>query len=101
MTARKKLHRKVALVADFLDIGLLAASGTSARLGDATYEAKRDAYVSNSENLLARSLHPLAYQSNPNFRRLLERTSLPDQRQLFWPVDEDTIGRFVGDASSV
>ena len=23
-----------------------------------------------------------------------------DQRQLFWPVDEDTIGRFVGDASS-
>ena len=46
-------------------------------LGDATYEAKRDAYVSHSENLLARSLHPLAYQNNPSFRTLLERTGLP------------------------
>ena len=41
------------------------------------YEAKRNAYVSNSENLLARSLHPLAYQNNPSFRSLLERTGLP------------------------
>ena len=56
---------------------MLLQRGVNQSLGDATYEAKRDAYVSNSENLLARSLHPLAYQSNPNFRRLLERTSLP------------------------
>ena len=58
---------------------VLLQRGVNQSLGDATYEAKRDAYVSNSENLLARSLHPLAYQSNPNFRRLLERTSLPFQ----------------------
>ena len=46
-------------------------------IGDATYEAKRDAYVSNSENLLARSLHPLAYQNLPSFQSLLDGTGLP------------------------
>ena len=56
---------------------VLLQRGVNQSLGDATYEAKRDAYVSNSENLLARSLHPLAYQNNPSFRTLLERTGLP------------------------
>ena len=56
---------------------VLLQRGVNQSLGDATYEAKRDAYVSNSENLLARSLHPLAYESNPSFRTLLERTGLP------------------------
>ena len=56
---------------------VLLQRGVNQSLGDATYEAKRDAYVSNSENLLARSLHPLAYQNNPSFRALLERTGLP------------------------
>ena len=56
---------------------VLLQRGVNQSLGDATYEAKRDAYVSNSENLLARSLHPLAYKNNPNFRRLMERTGLP------------------------
>jgi hypothetical protein len=56
---------------------VLLQRGVNQSLGDATYEAKRDAYVSNSENLLSRSLHPLAYQNNPSFRSLLERTGLP------------------------
>ena len=54
---------------------VLLPSGVNQSLGDASYEAKRDAY--NSENLLARSLHPLAYQNNPSFQSLLERTGLP------------------------
>ena len=58
-------------------VGLTPARCKPTRLGDATYEAKRDAYASNSENLLARSLHPLAYQNNPSFRALMERTGLP------------------------
>ena len=56
---------------------VLLQRGVNQSLGDATYEEKRDAYVSNSENLLARSLHPLAYQNNPSFRALMERTGLP------------------------
>ena len=55
---------------------LLLQRGVNQSLGDASYEAKRDAYLSNSENLLARSLHPLAYQNQPSFRSLLDRTGL-------------------------
>ena len=65
---------------------VLLQRGVNQSLGDATYETKRGAYVSNSENLLARSLHPLAYQNNPNFRSLLERTGLPFRHyDLFGP----------------
>ena len=56
---------------------VLLQRGVNQSLGDARYEEKRDAYVSMSENLLARSLHPLAYQNNPSFRALIERTGLP------------------------
>ena len=56
---------------------LLLQRGVNQSIGDADYEFKRDAYVSNSENLLARSLHPLAYQNLPSFRSLLDRTGLP------------------------
>ena len=56
---------------------LLLQRGVNQSIGDATYEAKRDAYLANSENLLARSLHPLAYQNLPSFRSLLDRTGLP------------------------
>ena len=56
---------------------LLLQRGVNQSIGDATYEAKRDAYISNSENLLARSLHPLAYQNLPSFRSLMDRTGLP------------------------
>ncbi|MDB4453917.1 DUF4268 domain-containing protein [bacterium] len=55
---------------------VLLQRGVNQSLGDATYEDKRDAYVTNSENLLARSLHPLAYANNPGFAKLRDRTGL-------------------------
>lgn len=56
---------------------LLLQRGVNQSIGDAPYEAKRDAYLSHGQNLLARSLHPLAYKNLPAFQRLLDRTGLP------------------------
>ncbi len=56
---------------------LLLQRGVNQSIGDAEYEAKRDAYLSHGQNLLARSLHPLAYENLPAFQRLLDRTGLP------------------------
>jgi len=56
---------------------LLLQRGLNQSLGDAAYEDKRDAYVSHGQNLLARSLHPLAYQNNPAFTQFRDRTDLP------------------------
>ena len=55
---------------------LLLQRGLNQSLGDATYEDKREAYVTKGENLLARSLHPAAYTNNPGFRSLIDRTGL-------------------------
>lgn len=55
---------------------LLLQRGLNQSLGDASYEAKRDAYVSHGQNLLARSLHPLAYENNPAFERFRAETGL-------------------------
>ena len=55
---------------------LLLQRGLNQSLGDATYEAKRDAYLGHSQNLLARSLHPQAYQNNPAFKKLIADTGL-------------------------
>lgn len=55
---------------------VLLQRGVNQSLGDAPYEEKRDAYATNSENFLARSLHPLAYESNPSFRKFREETGL-------------------------
>ena len=56
---------------------MLLQRGINQSLGKSSYEDKRDAYLANSANLLARSLHPLAYQNNPAFLRLIDRTGLP------------------------
>ena len=56
---------------------VLLQRGINQSLGKSSYEDKRDAYLANSANLLARSLHPLAYQNNPAFLRLIDRTGLP------------------------
>ncbi|KAA6183723.1 DUF4268 domain-containing protein [Thiohalocapsa marina] len=56
---------------------VLLQRGINQSLGDAVYEQKRDAYATHSANLLARSLHPLAYQNNPAFSALIDRTGLP------------------------
>lgn len=55
---------------------LLLQRGINQSLADKPYEAKRDAYGMHSHNLLARSLHPLAYTSNPAFTQLIARTGL-------------------------
>jgi hypothetical protein len=55
---------------------LLLQRGLNQSLGDASYEAKRDAYLGHSQNLLARSLHPGAYQNNPAFKKLIADTGL-------------------------
>jgi uncharacterized protein with ParB-like and HNH nuclease domain len=55
---------------------LLLQRGLNQSLGDAGYEAKRDAYLGHSQNLLARSLHPQAYQNNPAFKKLIADTGL-------------------------
>ena len=55
---------------------VLLQRGVNQSLKDATYEDKRDAYVSNGANMLAQSLHPLVYANNPSLRKLMERTVL-------------------------
>ena len=56
---------------------LLLEPGVNQSIGDAAYEEKRDAYLSHGQNLLAQSLHPLAYKKLPTFECLLARTGLP------------------------
>lgn len=55
---------------------LLLQRGLNQSLGDASYEAKRDAYLGHSQNLLARSLHPQAYLNNPAFKKLIADSGL-------------------------
>lgn len=69
---------------------LLLQRGLNQSLGDATYEAKRDAYVTKGENLLARSLHQAAYTNNPGFRALIDRTGLPFRAYDTLGPDEQT-----------
>ena len=55
---------------------VLLQRGLNQSLGDKTYEDKVQAYAVHSNNLLARSLNPMAYESSPAFRQLRERTGL-------------------------
>ena len=47
----------------------------NASYGDLPYDEKLDHY--NAQNILVRSLHPLAYENNPSFRRLIDAAGLP------------------------
>jgi hypothetical protein len=47
----------------------------NASYGDLTYEEKLPHY--NTQNLLARSLHPQCYEHNPGFLRFLSESGLP------------------------
>jgi uncharacterized protein with ParB-like and HNH nuclease domain len=68
---------------------LLLQRGLNQSLGAASYENKRDAYLGHSQNLLARSLHPLAYQNNPALARLIEKTGLPFRAyESFGPAEQ-------------
>lgn len=54
---------------------LLLPKDFNASYGDMAYEQKVEHY--NSQNPLARSLHPMAYENNPSFLRLCETYELP------------------------
>lgn len=69
---------------------LLLQRGFNQSLGDASYEKKRDTYLGHSQNLLARSLHPVAYQNNPSFLQLMEKTGLPFRAYDSFGVTEQT-----------
>lgn len=67
---------------------VLLQRGHNQSLGDRPYEEKRDPYLAHGP-MLTRSLHPLAYQNNPAFRQLLERTQLPFRaHDGFAPADQ-------------
>lgn len=69
---------------------LLLPRGINQSLNAATYEHKRDAYAAHGANLLARSLSPQAYQNNPAFVGLIDRTGLPFRAygKLFGPEEQ-------------
>lgn len=54
---------------------LLLPKSFNASYGDLTYANKLPHY--NSQNLLARSLHPQCYDHNPGFLRFIEQSGLP------------------------
>jgi hypothetical protein len=56
---------------------LLLPKSFNASYGDLAYPQKREHYLGQGGNLLARSLHENAYQHNPGFRRLSEEMNLP------------------------
>lgn len=54
---------------------VLLPRGSNQSYGDKTYEQKLPHYL--KENLLVKSLCPLAYENNPNFLRLINKLNLP------------------------
>ena len=54
---------------------LLLHKSFNASYGDLTYENKLPHY--NTQNMLARSLHPQCYERNPGFLRFKEENDLP------------------------
>lgn len=56
---------------------LLLPKSFNASYGDLPYPEKREHYV--GQNLLAKSLHEMAYDHNPGFKRFIEESGLPFQ----------------------
>lgn len=56
---------------------LLLPKSFNASYGDLPYPEKREHYV--GQNLLAKSLHEMAYDHNPGFKRFIEESRLPFQ----------------------
>jgi len=54
---------------------VLLPRGTNQSYGDKPYAVKQGHYI--KENLLVKSLCPLAYEHNPNFKRLMSEHGLP------------------------
>jgi Protein of unknown function (DUF1524) len=55
---------------------LLLPKSFNASYGDIPYADKREHYLGQGGNLLARSLHEKTYDHNPGFKRLIEETGL-------------------------
>lgn len=70
---------------------LLLPKSFNASYGDLPYKEKLPHY--NSQNLLARSLHPQAYEHNPGFRRFVDESGLPfHSHEHFKQVDIEKRG---------
>lgn len=54
---------------------VLLPRGTNQSYGDKPYEVKKQHYI--KENLLVKSLCPLTYENNPNFKKLIIEHGLP------------------------
>jgi len=54
---------------------LLLPKSFNASYGDLPYEKKREHYI--KQNLLAQSLHELAYENDPGFKRFVNESGLP------------------------
>ncbi|KZZ11642.1 hypothetical protein A3746_13870 [Oleibacter sp. HI0075] len=68
---------------------VLLPRGTNQSYGDLPYEQKHPHYI--KENLLVKSLCPLAYENNPNFTRLQSELNLPfNPHEAFKKQDVDT-----------
>ncbi len=68
---------------------VLLPRGTNQSYGDLPYEQKHPHYI--KENLLVKSLCPLAYENNPNFTRLQSELNLPFKpHEAFKKQDVDT-----------
>lgn len=68
---------------------VLLPRGTNQSYGDLPYEDKHTHYI--KENLLVKSLCPLAYDNNPNFLRLTQELDLPFRaHEAFKKQDVDT-----------
>jgi len=68
---------------------VLLPRGTNQSYGDKSYVSKQAHYI--KENLLVKSLCPLAYESNPNFKRLISDHSLPFRAHIEFNKDDLTI----------
>jgi Protein of unknown function (DUF1524)/Protein of unknown function DUF262 len=58
---------------------MLLPKSFNASYGDLPYNEKRQHYLGQGGNLLARSLHESAYNHNPGFKRFIEESGLPFQ----------------------
>jgi len=68
---------------------VLLPKGTNQSYGDLPYNLKHPHYI--KENLLVKSLCPLAYDNNPNFTRLNQELKLPFKaHEFFKKQDVDT-----------
>ncbi len=68
---------------------VLLPRGTNQSYGDLPYQQKHPHYI--KENLLVKSLCPLAYENNPNFTRLQHQLDLPFRaHEEFKKLDVDT-----------